>query len=97
MVRRKVTTAKRTPLRASGDGYDPSFEVLLFLARAAKAGYDVNAMLLTTVEAHFDELVRMPEFQVAMGAIPRPADVAVPWLLTVDESDVTPLSVKEKE
>jgi hypothetical protein len=32
-----------------------------------------------------------------MGAIPRPADVAVPWLLTVDESEVTPLSAKEKE
>jgi hypothetical protein len=60
--------------------YDNSFEVLMFLARLAKAGHDVNAMLLQTVEQHIEELSAVAEFQVAMGTIPRPADAPTPWL-----------------
>ena len=76
--------------------YDPTFEVLLTLARVAKAGQDTNAILVATVEAHFDELALMPEFLVSMGLIPRPANVIVPWLLTAEESQVTQMRREEE-
>lgn len=75
--------------------YDVTFEILLRLAIAARRGRDIGALLVATVEENFPGLQRMPEFMVAMDVIPRPADAVVPWLLTVDESEVTPSSTKE--
>ena len=89
----KATIAKRQTL--SKGSYDASFEVILSLALAAWRGCDVSAMLVQTIEANLGELIRVEEFKVALGFIPRPADVNVPWLVTPDESDVTPLD-KEK-
>jgi hypothetical protein len=80
----KATIAKRQTL----SNYDASFEVILSLALAAWRGCDVSAMLVQTIEANLGELIRVEEFKVALGFIPRPADVNVPWLVTPDQSEV---------
>ena len=75
--------------------YDVTFEILLRLAIAAKRGQDIGALLVSTVEENFPGLQQMPEFLVALDVIPRPVDAVLPWVLTVDESEVRPLLRKE--
>jgi hypothetical protein len=82
--KKPVTTAtsRRTKKKsASAQGkeyaYDISFEILLRLARVAITGRDVNAILLEMVKRYSGELWAVPEFQVAMGALTRPANASL--------------------
>ena len=75
----------------SESAYDYTFEILLRLTLAAVRGQDVGQLLIKTVSENFPGLREMPEFLVAMDLARRPADAVVPWVLTVDERDVTPL------
>ena len=79
------------PIAEASYPYDVTFEILLRLTLAAVRGQDVGQLLIKTVSENFPGLREMPEFLVAMDVIPRPASAAVPWLLSVDERDVTPL------
>lgn len=99
----KVAAKKRSPRRqkaipppSESCAYDVTFEILLRLAIAAKRGQDIGALLVATVEENFPGLQQMPEFLVALDVIPRPADAVVPWLLTVDESEVRPVAAQER-
>lgn len=60
-------------MNPSADRYDVSLEAIFRLAYEAKAGCDVNVILMSMVESNMDALCKLREFQVAVGAISRPA------------------------
>lgn len=82
MTRKTMTRAAKQrakPVKSAAvQPYDVSFEAILHLARFAKAGVDVNRVLIEMVDSNIDGLMRMREFLVAMGVIPRPADAVLP-------------------
>ena len=52
--------------------YDVSFEAILKLGWLAKQGVDVGALLVRAIDENLEELIRMPEFAVAVGVAERP-------------------------
>ena len=88
-----ATIAKAQTSRPGAEApyeYDPSFEVICHLALLAYRGKDVGAILTQTFTENLGGLCATPEFRCACGVDPRSAGVALPWVLTVDESQVTP-------
>jgi len=60
-------------MKASTEQYDLAFETLMRLAYLAKNGVDVGKILVDAVNNNIDDLVRVPEFKVAVGFMPRRA------------------------
>ena len=73
--------SKGVTAKPEASSYDATFEVMCRLAHLARTGHDVNALLIQQFEENMVGLRDMPEFQVAMGIIPRPAGTTASWFL----------------